>query len=246
MKRRLKNILYIVALTVFLVGTGLLLHFSGKYNHSIACNKIEMSISENHKFISEETCTNNLKRAYGVIIGERLEDLDLFRIESILELNLAIENCEAWVTKDGVLHIEIQQREPVMKVMDKKANAYYVDREGIIFPVSEDYEADVPVILCDTAKGMNQEWLTEAIALVYELSNSEKWKSRINRYSVDENNDLLLHSDKEKIIFGDLKNKERKLAYLDKYYSEIRPLDKEYKVVNLKYKGQIICRKKTM
>ena len=246
MKRRLKIILNIVALTVFVVGTGLLLHFSGKYNHSIACNKIEMSISENHKFISEETCTNNLKRAYGVIIGERLEDLDLFRIESILELNLAIENCEAWVAKDGVLHIEIQQREPVMKVMDKKANAYYVDREGIIFPVSEDYEADVPVILCDTAKGMNQEWLTEAIALVYELSNSEKWKSRINSYSVDENNDLLLHSDKEKIIFGDLKNKERKLAYLDKYYSKIRPLDKEYKVVNLKYKGQIICRKKTM
>ncbi|MGM9788640.1 MAG: cell division protein FtsQ/DivIB [Candidatus Cryptobacteroides sp.] len=246
MKRPLKIILYSLALTLFFVGTGVLICLSDKKDHSIACREIELNISENHHFISEEDVSKKLNRAYGVIIGERVDELDLFRIESILEQNLAIKNCEAWATKDGILHIDIEQREPVMKVMDKKSNSYYVDKDGIIFPVSADYEAQVPVILCDTAKGMNQDWLSEAISLVYDLSSSPKWKERISSYSVEENNDFVLHSDKEKIIFGDFKDRQRKLAYLDKYYSDIRPLDKEYKVVNLKYKGQIICRKKTL
>ena len=246
MKRTLKIISSVLALCVFFVGTGVLIYLSDKKDRSIACNKIDISISEKHRFISEEDILNRLRSAYGVIIGERVKELDLYRIESILELNLAIKNCEAWTTKDGILHIDIEQREPVMKVMDRKKNAYYVDKDGIIFPVTEDYEAQVPVILCDTAKGMNQDWLSAAIDLVYELSSSAKWKERIVSYSVEENNDFVLHSDKEKIIFGDFKDKKRKLAYLDKYYSEIRPLDKEYKVVNLKYKGQIICRKKTL
>ena len=50
----------------------------------------------------------------------------------------------------------------------------------------------------------------------------------------------------EKFVFGDLDDFGEKFAKIDDFYAYIKPEkpDTEYKVVNLKYKKQIICRQK--
>ncbi len=246
MKPSLKNWLYGLFLLVFFTGMGSLLVLSGRANREIDCKDIQISIAGKHMFIEEEEIRKTISSYYGVIVGERLEDLDLNRIENILDLKPAIKKSEAWVTKDGVLHIDIDQRDPVLKVMDGKGNGYYADIDGIVFPLSPLYEAEVPQIQCTQAKGLSIQWLTDAIDLVHYISRSDKWKDRIIGYGVAENDDFILFSDQERIIFGDFKDRERKLAYLDKYFTRIQPRGEEYKIVNLKYKGQIICRKKDM
>ena len=246
MKPTLKTWLSGLFLLVFFTGTGSLLILSGRSNYETDCKDVQISIPGKHQFIEEEEIRRALSTCYGVIVGERLEDLDLNRMENILDLRPAIKKSEAWVTRDGVLHIEIRQRDPVMKVVDGKGNGYYADADGIVFPLSKIYEADVPEIRCEQAKGLSIQWLTDAIDLVHYLSRNEKWSSRIIAYGVAENDDFILFSEQERIIFGDFKNRSRKLDYLDKYFTRIQPRGEEYKLVNLKYKGQIICRKKDM
>lgn len=93
---------------------------------------------------------------------------------------------------------------------------------------------------------MDREWLLAAIDFVHKMSRDDHWNSRIVSYSVANNDDFILHSEKEEIIFGDFRDIDRKLRYLDKYFTKIQPREDGYKIVNIKYKGQIICRKKDM
>ncbi len=245
MKLTLKSWLCSLFVLVFTTGIGALLVLTQRESHELACKTIEVSIPGEMRFVNEEEVLGSLS-SYGIIIGERLCDIDLARIENILNVKPSVKQSEAWVTQDGVLHIAVYQREPVLKIVDKKGRGYYADAEGIVFPLSTSFDAQVPQILCSTSKGMSIHWLTQAISLVNYISGSEKWNSRIISYSIAENNDFILHSDKEQIIFGDFKDRERKFSYLDKYFTKIQPREEGYKIVNLKYNGQIICRKKDM
>ncbi len=244
MKQSLKISLYTLSFLIFFSGIGGLLVLTAGDEHEVACNNISIKINGPHHFISEEDVTKSIKRNHSMIIGERLSDIDLFSLESTLKLNQAISDAQAWTTKDGTLHIKIIQREPVLKILDAHGEGYYSDENGIVFPLSKHYDADVPVIRCSKSKAMDQEWFVNALSLVKLLSGKEKWNERIVSYSVLGNEDFVLHGEKEKIILGDFSDIDRKLRYLDGYFTKIKPLGNEYKIVNLKYKGQIICRKK--
>lgn len=244
MKQSLKISLYTLSFLIFFTGMGGLLVLTSGDEHSVACNDISIKINGPHHFISEDDITKSIHRNHATIIGERISEIDLFSLESSLKLNQAIYDAQAWTTKDGTLHIEITQREPVLKILDSHGEGYYSDEDGIIFPLSKHYDAEVPVIRCSKSKGMDQEWFVNALSLVKLLSRKDKWNERIFSYSVLENEDFVLHGEKEKIILGDFSDIDRKLRYLDEYFTKIKPLGNEYKLVNLKYNGQIICRKK--
>ena len=74
-----------------------------------------------------------------------------------------------------------------------------------------------------------------------------KWEGRISKTQVQDNGDLVLVpvEGKEKIIFGRPENAQEKFAKVNEYYKRIKPAVEEgyYSTVNVKYKGQIICRK---
>ncbi len=246
MKTSLKNWLYSLLILTALAGTGVLLVLTGRENAVIDCNSVDVQLPGEQCFITQADVLEYLEGGYGVVIGKRIQDIDLQHVEEILNIRPSIEKSEAWVTKDGTLHITVYQRTPVLKVLNDKGKGYYADAEGIIFPLSEHYDADVPVILCPTNKGLSIRWLTDAIALVHHLSHNPKWADMIKGYGVAENDDFILFSEKERIIFGDFNDRDKKLSRLDKYFSQIQPRGDEYKIVNLKYKGQIICRKKDM
>ena len=246
MRKAFKIGLWTLTLLVYFTGMGGLLYITQKNDCQLACNNISVKIKGPHHFVSEEGIADFIERKCGNLIGERLANIDLYGIESAIGRLNAVEDSEAWVTKDGTLHIEVEQRDPVIKILDSDKEGYYVDIHGISFPLSKSYEAEVPVIRCKKAKGMDREWLLAAIDFVHKMSRDDHWNSRIVSYSVANNDDFILHSEKEEIIFGDFRDIDRKLRYLDKYFTKIQPREDGYKRVNIKYKGQIICRKKDM
>ena len=246
MKLSLKNWFYSLLLLTALAGTGVMIAVTGRENAVIDCNSVEVQLPGEQCFITQADVADYLEGGYEVVIGKRIQDIDLQRIEEILDIRPSIKKSEAWVTRDGTLHITVYQRTPVLKILDDKGKGCYADAEGIVFPLSGHYDADVPVILCPTDKALSIRWLTEAIDLVHYLSHNPRWADTIKGYGVAENNDFILLSEKERIIFGDFNDRDMKLARLDRYFSRIQPRANEYKTVNLKYKGQIICRKKDM
>jgi cell division protein FtsQ len=80
------------------------------------------------------------------------------------------------------------------------------------------------------------------------IEKDRTWKDKIVQISVREDGDLILipREGRERFLFGQPEDVEEKFSKMEKYYTHILPAKGEghYRTVDLKYKGQIVCREK--
>ncbi len=226
----------------------------------ITCSgiKVEFKNADRLNFVSEADIKQYITKGYKVCSGMRLEEIDLALIESILDSKSAILKSEAYTTRDGVLHIEIYQREPVVRLISSRGR-WYADETGYIFPMQKNYSSRVPVIdgsipldIDSDFKGIpekkkDKEWLNGILELVEFLGDNRKWNDSIAQIHVNENGHLVLvpRKGREKFYFGRPEQFERKFAKIEDYYRFIVPEkgEKAYSYVNVSFDGQIVCRK---
>ena len=80
------------------------------------------------------------------------------------------------------------------------------------------------------------------------MESSKVWKDKIVQISVNEKKDLILipRDGNEHFHFGQPTDIADKFKKMEKYYTHIIPAkgSGHYKIVDLKYKGQIVCKEK--
>ena len=103
-------------------------------NARIVCGRLDVNFADSLRFVTEQDIREYLDKRYGAYIGERLDSVQLARIEDMIESRSAVRRCEAWTTDDGVLHLEITQRAPVLRFQNGE-QGFYVDERGYIFPL---------------------------------------------------------------------------------------------------------------
>ena len=249
MNTHVNRILFCAALLLLLAGLGLIAGRACAERSRVLCNALDVQIKDKFEFVTEEDVRGFLDKKYGTYIGVRLDSLDLDRMERMLEQKSVVLKSEAWTTPDGVLHVSITQRPPVLRF--KRGDlGFYMDKNGLVFPLHKDYTADVPLIegaIPRLENGENAEWAKGIIALMDYIRSSRQWKDRITGVSVNSAGDIEFRTadGKERFIFGRPDDLENKFGRMNKYYSHILPAKGEgfYKSVNLKYNKQIICRK---
>lgn len=208
-------------------------------------------------FVGREDIELWLDKEYRAYAGLPLDSVDLTRIESIVTGHSAVKDCEAWLTDDGVLHVELSQREPLVR-FDDGAGGFYADSEGFIFPLQERGGASVPVVdgklpfrIPKGYKGelkdpVHKEWMDRILHLVAAMKGTV-WEKDIRRISASEDGDLVLFplEGKERFIFGQPVNIEEKLYLMERYYDSVVPSKTPgyYSVVDLRHGGQLVCRK---
>ena len=246
-----KHIACAAALLLMLAGFGMLHSCESRQNSRKLCESLDVRIEGDLEFVTEQDVRSYLDRRYGCYIGAPLDSLDLGRIESLLKEKNVVRGCEAWVTRDGILHVSIEQRAPALRFM-RGSEGFYIDREGTIIPLHPSYTAPVPVVegaIPPLEKGQKHEWGEGMLALTDYVAASKTWKDRVEKISVNGSGDveLKLAEGKERFIFGAPDEIAEKFGKMEKYYSHIVPSKGEgyYKSVNLKYNKQIICRKDT-
>lgn len=243
----------------FCIGMGLLLANVREAHRLVACKSIEINFPDSLGFVSEKDVKNYIAEGYGNYIGQRIDSVGLAKIENVLEKESAVMRSDAWTTSDGVLHVNIWQRAPILRFMDGQTG-FYVDGTGFIFPLHPDWTAEVPVIsgniplkLPDGYKGEapdegGREWISSMLGMYSEINASRTWKNIVDKISVNGQGDVVVKTKRgeELFIFGGPGGLKEKFEKMEKYYSFIAPAKEAnyYKSVNLKYKGQIICSQK--
>lgn len=213
--------------------------------------------SAQRNFVGREDIETWLDKEYRAYAGLPLDSVDLYRIESIITCHSAVRDCEAWLTDNGILHVQISQREPLVRLEDG-SNGYYADADGYIFPLQRRGDADVPVVdgklplkVARGYKGILEDpaqkaWLDKILNLVQQLKGTP-WESRIRHIGASANGDLVLlpAEGSERFLFGQPVRIEEKIGLIDKYYNSVVPSKESgyYKTVDLRYRGQIVCRK---
>ncbi|MBP3202611.1 MAG: hypothetical protein J6M31_03270 [Bacteroidales bacterium] len=208
-------------------------------------------------FVARQDIENWLEKEYRAYAGLPLDSVDLDRIEHIILSHSAVRDCEAWLTDDGILHVEIGQRQPAVR-FDDGSNGYYADAEGFIFPLQSRGGADVPVISGKLPlkvergfKGFPEdpaqhEWLMQMVNLVNYMKGTV-WEHNLSAITVDAAGNLVLlpREGKEKFLFGAPTEIPGKFALLEAYYQSVAPAKAPgyYKHVDLRYAGQLVCKK---
>lgn len=226
----------------------------------LTCSGLQVDILDSTRlsFVSRADVKRYVEKDYGVYMGQKLDSVNLRKIENILDGRSAILKSEAYVTGDGMLHVLITQREPVVR-FQKGDTGYYADETGFIFPLQTNYTSRVPIIdgniPLDVSAGFKgspsdakeKSWLEGIIGMVRFIGNSKTWSESIVQITVDERGDLVMipRKGQEKFIFGKPDNYKAKFSRMEDYYRYILPAkpDMNYRTVNVKYDGQIICRK---
>jgi cell division protein FtsQ len=258
MKKGLKITLtataFCLILLVFIAGCGM----NGKRLSQLTCAGVKVEFTDDFNFVTAKDVEGYLEKGYGNYIGQRLDSVDLMKVEKVLDSKSAILKAEAYTTPDGYLNIRISQREPVVR-FQKGDNGYYADERGFLFPLQSNYSSRVLIVdgnlPLDVTRGYKgepktekeREWLAGVLGLVDYMKKTKIWEENICQITVGDGGDLVLvpREGKEKFLFGQPEDVERKFSLIDRYYTTIRPQKEEgrYSTVNVKYNGQIVCRK---
>ncbi len=218
---------------------------------------VNVTDSLERRFVAREDIENWLEKEYRAYAGLPLDSVDLNRIEEIVAGHSAVRECQAWLTDDGILHISLSQRQPIVRFQDG-TNGYYADAEGFLFPLQARGSVQVPVVDgklplkvprgfkgAPSDEGQKQ-WLDMIIGLVNYMGRSG-WDGRISQISVDGRGDLVLipRVGKERFLFGPPTRIEEKFRLMENYYRSVAPAhDKDYySRVDLRFRGQIVCKK---
>lgn len=256
MNKKVENII-LCCVAVLAVAVVVVLYICGARRQSgMECGGVRVNVTDSkvNKFVSEGDVKKIVSTNYGDITGVFADSIDLVSMERLLEKKSVIRDCEAYFTRDGFLNIDITQRTPVVRFQNA-ANGWYADADGYIFPLQRSYTSMVQVVdgdfPIDVERGFKgqiedtgqREWLMRVVGMAEYIRGSE-WKNRISQIHVSGNGEVLLvpSEGKERFIFGQPVEIETKFGKMEKYYRMILPLKKEYRQVDLRFNGQIVCR----
>ena len=257
-KTLIRRLALCAALAALIAGIAIVLAAAQRERDMHTCEGLDVILRDSLGFVTAEDVQKRLSNVYGSYIGQKMDSLNLARIEEIIDAQSAVSKSEAYTTTDGRLHIMIWQREPVIRFQNG-ADGFYADSRGYIFPLQERSSIDVPIVdgsipvkVGKDYKGeahLSSEaaWIRDVIAMMDKISSDKRWKNFFVQYSVNSDGDLVLvpAQGQEFFLFGPPEDVTEKLERIEKYYQYILPSRGEgyYRTVNVKYKGQIICKK---
>lgn len=247
-----------VVLIAVAAGFALIAQMSARDRAVKTCDGIRVIYADALRFVSEDDVKGCLDQGYGAYIGQRLDSIQLYKVEKLLNSQSAVSDCQAYTTDDGKLNIRLTQREPAVRFQHGDFG-FYADSEGYLFPLQENYTSRVPVIDGEIPlqsspgyRGAPQTeservWLRGVMDLMNYMNGHKLWNDNIVQMHVDESGDLILipREGWERFIFGSPYDVVKKFARMEKYYKYIRPEYEEgyYRTVNVKYDKQIVCKK---
>ena len=212
----------------------------------VVCSDIRVVVNDSVQagFVTSEHIRNVLLKKYPNILGNKMEAVDCEEIEHFIKKHEAVSQCEAYYTVGGRLNVEIEQRKPICRVFSGYSS-HYIDEEGIKMPLFDSYTAHVLVISGHLNK---LDSLNEVVEFAKYINDNPFWKAQIEQVYVENNGEYSLapRVGDQIIYMGSLDKFPQKMEKLFALYKKgLHPREwNNYKEINLKFEGQIVCTKK--
>ncbi|MEL6863249.1 MAG: cell division protein FtsQ [Bacteroidota bacterium] len=207
-----------------------------------------------HSLVSKKDLMLSIERSFGHnLIGVPLAALNVERIERVLEADPFILASDVYIDAENQVHISVEQREPIVRIIDKNGLNYYLDEFGEKMPLSKHFTARVLVANGEIPAHIpnflerKKHTLKDLFGLTNIILDDDFLRPMIEQVYVDKRGEYTLvpKLGNQKILLGRLDGLDDKLTRLKTFYKEGMPYSgwKKYKAINLKYKGQVVCKK---
>jgi cell division protein FtsQ len=243
-----------------------LLPLVGAKKKDIACESINVAISDNtnNYFVQEADVLSMLDDKGILLKGYAIDSINRDRLEELLLQHPSVKNAEVYGTLNGELNIAIEQRNPILRVINSFGESYYIDEEGALMPMSSKYSAHVLVAngqvpftytqrQKDGLKIVNEDFtdnkdvLSELYTLARFIYADDFWKAQIEQIYVKHvEYELVPRVGAHIVEFGGIEEYPQKFRKLKALYTQGMPKTgwNKYDKVNLKYSNQVICTKR--
>jgi cell division protein FtsQ len=227
--------------------------------------KIRITDSSEIQFIHTAEIRKMLEQKKFSLFGTPSRDIDLEGIERSLISRQIISKAEAYITEPGVLHVDIRQKSPFVRIYNRMGQGYYLDQEGNIIPLTLNFSPFVLVVNGNISEPfrvgqtMNifdakHDTLPRAQKTIYDvyrlasfIHRDKFWNAQIEQVYVNSKfeYELIPRVGSQVIELGDSENLREKFENLTLLYLE--GFNKigwnEYQRISLKYKNQVVCTK---
>jgi len=239
----MKKVLTYLFFIALLVGLSFLYAFSSARNGKKKVIDIVIEFEEGSNYFLNQKMVNKLLiQNQKEVKNQPKSIIDLQGLEHKMMLNPYIEKAVVFLSIDGVLKTTLKQRTPIARI-NISDSSYYVDSQGIKFPLSTNYSARVILV----TGVLNEKKLSKITHLVNTVLADDFLKKEIVGVHKTQKGEFVLsvRSGKQKIELGALENLGIKFKKLKAFYNKAyvdKTIDK-YKVINLKYHNQVVCTK---
>ena len=262
----IKKILNITVLFLAVAGLFVSLGFSARESDKVPCSKIHITVDNNsgNFFVTNDDVLDMIFSKGDSLVGSPITSIPIAVYERHIAADPSVKRAEVYTKHNGVFAVKVYQRDPILRVFNNDGESYYVDKDGWVMPVSDNYTARVPVasgFIADKQHVMQRfnvaemtdslkkrSTLDELFELATFIRNDEFWKANIQQIRVEQNGELTLIPTvgDHHILLGRTEKMEQKFKKLLMFYN--KGLNKtgwdQYSHINLKYKDQVICTKK--
>ncbi len=258
MKRGINIRKMLVGLAWCLLGAGLLVLLGAAMNikKQDQCKGVVIDINAADKglwFVDKADVLQLLSDQISVPLkGAKLQQLPLRKLERVLERSTWIADAQLYVDKNGVLQVNIREREPVARIFTTNGASFYIDTAAKKLPLSDKTVAKLPVFTGFPVTGKNiarkdSALARDVIALSQYISKHSFWQAQVAQVDIAGNQFEIVPLVGDHIVqLGDASNIPAKFERLYQFYRQVLPkvgLSK-YSTVRLQYGNQVVAVKK--
>jgi cell division protein FtsQ len=266
----MKKFLKILEITAWVLMTGglfVLLGFTASEHNNEICKQyiIRIDYGKADILITQGDIYTLVKTTGNLLKGQRLGSIDFERIEREIKRQSYVANVQAYMTLDGIVEIDVIQRQPILRIFNDKGESFYLDGLGNLMPLNPSFSARVLVAtgairepysmkacyLTDSVKKKDSVEYNSVMNNLYRLSafiTKDKFlKAQIEQIYVEPNGEfeLIPRVGSQTILVGGADNLEDKFERLFVFYR--MGLNKtgwaRYNIINIKFKNQVVCSK---
>ncbi len=239
MLREIFRVILYSIFPIYLIVT--MLAYSDKTEGQL-CKDIVINIidSVDAPYLKKYEVERSLVKESKQILDKPFGDINTLNVERIISQNPIVRKVSCYKTPSGSVRIDIYQRNPIARVMGVDGD-FFVDDDGAIMPVTNNYTAYVPIVSGYVTK---ETATKDILGLVKFINADEFWRAQITQIHVLSNKEIELipRVGKHTILLGEIDEYDKKLNKLLLFYE--KGLSKKgwntYKAINLKYDNQVI------
>lgn len=249
-----KKILTISLWSLLAVATCTLLIAAMQKKDEKKCSGINIEINGAHNlvFVDKKDIVKVLQ-VNGTEKGKAVEAIDLQKIEATLSKNAWVKKAELFFDNKQVLHVTVEEREPIARIFTMQGSSYYIDSSCKRLPLSDELSARVPMF---TSFPSDKKVLSKPDSTVLQdvkkiaqyISKDSFWLAQIAQVDITAQGtyEITPVLGNQVIRIGNAENLDTKFAKLLGFYKQVwsKTGFEKYEVIDVQYEGQIVAAKR--
>lgn len=255
-KKVWRRILIGSAWVVSLAGVVVLMSFISQKKGEVTCTDVKIYIPGSQYFIDKQEVENILQVSSNTLVGRKLDNINLHTLENRLKANPFIESAKVFADMDGVIRVEISQRQPILRIMNQFDQDFYVDGHGLKLPLSDNFTARVLAAngfiqepFGGRVDSLHTDLAKQVFAAASYITRDTLWNAQIGQIYVNQDHEMELipRVGSHRILLGNADSLQTKFTNLLAFYKQAMPKVgwDTYKIINIKYANQVIGIKKS-